>query len=573
MRFLTILAMLAVSGVLFAAVDEPTNEGQFIVSSAVEKFLLSSGDKENETMLVALPIRELRIADTEETVHEAVIVGGESFSSVNGRFVTSAEIDQMVEARRLKTQREREERISWRRYAMDEFARRMSFAPDRLREDYIREATTINIALTAAQIQNVIKNCHDLFLGVEEYNAVNDNMAEAMVDTSVDPYVLDYSARHGDGVGIYQSENCCPDSGFVTNYYKIASTCTTEQQEHSKRVAGIIRDASPDGFLYCRNGCVVPTSTDLAGYSGNPPIHIVNLSCSGGNDSSAYNTLSRDFDNLVYDEDVAVFASAGNCGDDEEFDPGEDYVGYPAEGLNVIAVGSYNDATDYLSPFTSWRNSVVNNEKPDITAPGVNISSGGYGNASGTSLAAPHAAAIAADFAGYYTWLKFKPHYINAMTIATSTDSILGDWWKKGVGGIDFQSGFFDGYTQSWEGSNSSWSTFDNADPYPGNGYIDKTFYVNASYSMVRVAIYWLNDGDYIYSHQNDSYVIGMDLDFEVYDPNGDLVNISSSYENPWEVLTFDPAISGNYRVKIIRASNRDTACNIRLGLWINLNS
>lgn len=557
------------SGYLFALPEaEDSRDSNFRISKDVQSFINLNSGKEKAKMMVVLPIREIYKEDTEIFVHEADITGENITNFVNGELVTDNEIDIMVEQQFVKIAKGRSDRIYWRKYAAEEFIHRMSLKWSELEIQHDTESASVIAEFNVPQLQEVINNNTDLFLGVEPQNYTDNSMASAMLDTNVDPYVLNYSSRQGDGVGIYQSENCCSDPGFISDYYKIAGNCAVPDHEtHTERVAGILREASPQAFIYCRNGCAVPTSTDLNGYSGNPPIHIVNLSCGGGRDSAGYNALSRNFDNFVYNDAVAVFAAAGNNGD---AGTGLNYVDYPAEGLNVVAVGAYNDADDTLADFSSGVNSTVGNEKPDISAPGVNISSGGHGNASGTSFSAPHAAAIAADFAGYYTWLKLKPHYINALTLATSNDEIVGSWWRAGVGGIDFRDGFYDGHAQSWEGSNGSWSTFDNNDPYPGNGRIDKVVSISSSFSQVHVAIWWLTRGDYTYAHQNDTYPLGMDLDVTVYAPNGSVVVSSANRLNPWESLRFDPTVTGNYRVSISRAYNRDTSCNIRLGLWIN---
>ncbi|HOG43935.1 MAG TPA: S8 family serine peptidase [bacterium] len=547
---------------------ENSGDLNFRVSKDVQSFINLNNGKKETRMKVVLPIREIYKEDTEIFVHEADITDGNSISFVNGELVTDNEIDIMAEKKLAKIVKERSDRIDWRKYAAEEFIHRMSLKWSELEIQHDPEAAGVIAEFNVSQLQEVINNNTDLFLGIESQNYTDNSMASAMLDTNVDPYVLNYSSRQGDGVGIYQSENCCSDPGFISDYYKIAGNCVVQSHKtHAERVAGVLREASPLAFVYCRNGCAVPTSTDLNGYNGNPPIHIVNLSCGGGRTSAGYNTLSRDFDNHVYGDAVAVFAAAGN---DAEEPAGENYVNYPAEGLNVVAVGAYNDANDTIATFSSGVNSTVGNEKPDISAPGVNISSGGHGNASGTSLSTPHAAAIGADFAGCYTWLKLKPHYLNALTLATSNDVISGSWWRIGVGGIDFRDGFFDGHAQSWEGSNGSWSTFDNNDPYPGNGKIDKVVSINSSFAQVHVAIWWLTRGDYTYAHQDDTYPLGMDLDVTVYDPNGNVVGSSASRLNPWESLRFDPTVTGNYRVSISRAYNRDTSCNIRLGLWIN---
>jgi hypothetical protein len=61
-----------------------------------------------------------------------------------------------------------------------------------------------------------------------------------------------------------------------------------------------------------------------------------------------------------------------------------------------------------------------------------------------------------------------------------------------------------------------------------------------------------------------------MDMDISVYDPNGSYVGSSVSYDNPYEMVNFNPAITGIYVVKIRRWANRDTSSRFHAGLSIN---
>lgn len=88
---------------------------------------------------------------------------------------------------------------------------------------------------------------------------------------------------------------------------------------------------------------------------------------------------------------LPVFA-AGNDG------PGASTVGVPAACPQSIAVGATDDS-DLIADFSSrgpahWKSKVI--DKPDISAPGVDIESAGLGGGltmkSGTSMAAPHVA-------------------------------------------------------------------------------------------------------------------------------------------------------------------------------------
>jgi len=108
---------------------------------------------------------------------------------------------------------------------------------------------------------------------------------------------------------------------------------------------------------------------------------IINMSLGG---SSASSTLESAI-NYAWSKGVVVVAAAGNNGNSVPF--------YPAYYTNCIAVAG----TDSLDKLAGWSNY---GDWVDVAAPGVNIVStlinSGYGYKSGTSMASPHVAGLAA---------------------------------------------------------------------------------------------------------------------------------------------------------------------------------
>jgi hypothetical protein len=322
-----------------------------------------------------------------------------------------------------------------------------------------------------------------------------------------------------------------------------------------------VRAVAPESYLYCRSPVTLPLGSDLDGVNGHPAIKILTRSNSSG-DSTDYGTVDRDWDNYAYDNNLAIFTSGGNTGEDSG------NVCSPGKGLNLITVGNYDDDGMTMRDSSPWRDPETGNEKPELTAPGTNINAGGV-TMSGTSQSTPHAAAFAADMMSALAVLVDRPYLVKARMLAGATDSIRGDSDQLGVGGIDFKSAHFHGKWSYWSGSNSDFAKFDAADG-TSDGNIERQIAITGQWKKVRVAIAWMNRGSYTYAHANDTHAIGMDLDLKVYDPNGQYIGGSTSYDNPFEVLNFTPAMEGTYTVRISRPHNADTQSDLRLGMYAN---
>ena len=113
---------------------------------------------------------------------------------------------------------------------------------------------------------------------------------------------------------------------------------------------------------------------------------IINMSLG----SSSYNQSFEDACQAAFDAGLLVVASAGNSGNSGGTG---DNVGYPAKYESVIAVAA-SDSDDQRASFSSTGPAV------ELIAPGVSVLStlpgNKYGSYSGTSMASPHVAGVAA---------------------------------------------------------------------------------------------------------------------------------------------------------------------------------
>lgn len=110
---------------------------------------------------------------------------------------------------------------------------------------------------------------------------------------------------------------------------------------------------------------------------------IASMSLGGGSAPQALAHMCT----AAYKDGILLVAAAGNSG------PNNNTVGYPGKYKDVMAVSAV-DANDTIASFSSRGPEV------EICAPGVSVLStkrgGGYGRMSGTSMACPHVAGVAA---------------------------------------------------------------------------------------------------------------------------------------------------------------------------------
>ncbi|MCP4352435.1 MAG: S8 family serine peptidase [Desulfobacterales bacterium] len=507
---------------------------------------------------------------------------GRAVVKINGRVVDKKEMEANTKKRYKRIHTRREARIKKRRYKLQKLADRNG-----LHNAYTFQKAMdngrryIKLPIKKDQLLEFIIKNKDIISVIDIYPKFEKTLDSAMIATNIDPWALNYWPLYtGKNIGIYMNDaDTCPDPGYIPNYTKLLAPGNAKP--HSELVSDVLRGVSPDSYIYCKVG-LLPTSSDLNGYDGNPPIYIENHSY-GSSTDNLYTTVDEIFDNHVYNNGISVFVAAGNDGGIEKYGYS---VTTPAKGLNVISVGNYNHRDIFVGDIlaipadTIWYTSSfgdpeTKNQKPEIVAPGRAIAARGNID-TGTSFATPHAAAFAADIMSWCRWwLTWRPAVIKAHMLAAATDSISGGADKVGVGGIDFLSNPWHMKLQKWwEGSNSDFSYFDSLDPYPNNGSLDYKVYLNVGggehEDNIRIALCWLNRGTYTFEHRNEDYPMGIDFTMMVLDPNLNPVGYSNSKINPYEVIDFTPETEGDYTISILMVRNDDTDSKLRIGMVVN---
>jgi thermitase len=207
----------------------------------------------------------------------------------------------------------------------------------------------------------------------------SDSINIAILDTGVDLDHADLANKVISSVDFTHSTSLDDVYGHGTHVAGIAAAMTN----NGVGVAGlgytstimnvkVLSDAGAGAYSWIASGII---------WAADNGADVINMSLGGPSESS---TLEYAID-YAWNKGVVVVAAAGNSGTDSPF--------YPAYYTNCIAVA----ATDANDARTSWSNY---GDWVDVAAPGASIYStlknNSYGYMSGTSMASPHVAGLAA---------------------------------------------------------------------------------------------------------------------------------------------------------------------------------
>lgn len=244
-----------------------------------------------------------------------------------------------------------------------------------------------------------------------------------IVDTGIDPDHPDFEGRIAAGKG-FTGASYVDDNGHGTH---VAGIAAGSGAAGGGRYTGI----APEASLYIAKVLLADgsgmMSDVMAGieWAVEQGVHVIGLSLGGPAPCDGTDALSETCDAAV-EAGVVVCAAAGNQG------PGALTVGSPGCARRVITVGASTD-NDTVASFSSRGPTGDDRIKPDIVFPGVNIIScrakgtsmanvidDYYTEASGTSMATPHAVGAAALL--LQAKPNLRPAQVKELLMATALD-------------------------------------------------------------------------------------------------------------------------------------------------------
>jgi subtilisin len=203
----------------------------------------------------------------------------------------------------------------------------------------------------------------------------------AILDTGIDSTHPDLAPNDRGGISFVPSESSPED----LNGHGTHCAGTVAAARNGSGVVGVAPAASIHAVKVLDQFGSGAFSNVIAGidWAIKRRIKIVSMSLGGPSAPSALEAMC----NAAWAKGLLLVAAAGNTG------PGSGTVGYPAKYANVIAVSAI-DSSNVIASFSSRGPEV------ELCAPGVSVRStlpgGLFGPMSGTSMACPHVAGVAA---------------------------------------------------------------------------------------------------------------------------------------------------------------------------------
>ncbi len=454
-------------------------------------------------------------------------------------------------------------------------------------------APNIEMKLTKEQINKIVEsnNIEEIYYIDSEAKVVPDLIKSTTTSSNINTNYFTVTglsqardvwglSGYGVNVGVYDAEFTLPNSVdyFAMNNiidYQISNNCFTNNPSvHGNLVSSIIGGYQKDSegnVIYCS-----PTpnvSMYWAGGSGykasyeyliNAGCNVINMSLAVGSDgNNNYGDTAKWIDHISTQHSVHVVCSAGNSSS----------TGITSGKMahNAIIVGAC-DNSGVLTSFSSYSSSNSLPYKPDLVAPGSNITTPA-GTGSGTSCAAPMVTSAVAQFCQLSSVLRSNPTLMKSLLLCGTkrTNYMIQNNVQSIAGQVSIALDHMYGSGMLYT-PNMYVAFHDNNYYITGSFSSSSTVYEteknisvkNPTKKILRFAVVWdkishvmnnphkLNDAENV---EADTFL------FKVTDPNGTVYRSYYQYDTK-SLISFKPSASGKYKIELTRLHNSGEKIN-----------
>lgn len=416
-------------------------------------------------------------------------------------------------------------------------------------------------SLTAEEIEKILQGDKRVYIK-EQSSYREEAVYSNILDSSGISTYAHSNGFKGEGISVGFADLGCPKISLInTSNFIPHRNCIGYASVHATMLTRIFQETAPNAILH------EFTISDLLD-TVNTYSDIVFCSVSSDLEKN-YMLDDMRLDNFIYEKGVIGVAASGNRKSSSE----SYYVATPGKSLNAITVGSVIPFTNNYRSSSRWKNSVIENQKPEIanydffsfpddTNFADDMGEMYTGTGYGTSYATAYTAGLLADVVQPDSFFKGHPEAAKALLISGSLKPInnfqidADNHTQTAKTFPVFNNLHWGTRSAYWNGSNSNFFVGDSI------SFIESEIVAGKRY---RIAISWLMPGTYIFFNKN----VSQDLDLYVYQ-NGICIASSTSYRNPFEVVDFVAPTNDDLRIKIHRAANSGVG-DVKLGynMWI----
>ncbi len=375
-----------------------------------------------------------------------------------------------------------------------------------------------------------------------------DDIVVAVIDTGIDAGHRDLDNGKVIGWKDYVNGRTTPydDQGHGTHVAGIAAgegeaNSTNKGVAPGAALVGIkVLDANGSGSMSDITAGVDWAVANKSTYG----IEVLNLSLGSSGSSDGTDSTSAAV-NAAVDAGLVVAVAAGNSG------PRTYTVGAPGAAEKALTVGAMADPGEngfFLADFSSRGYTADGRIKPDIAAPGYNITapqantSASYVTYSGTSMATPFTAGTVALMLDANPSLT--PSQVFSKLTATSVD------WGPSGKDIDYGFGRLDGYESiksagGFTGTNISAPAHHKRSGSLGGSRAYDQFDLEVTNTAHPLAVTMIMP-----DWRSSWFSSTPDYDLYVYDPSGNIVARAEGTKRQ-ETVSFKPSAAGTYTIEV----------------------